>query len=82
MLVGEIACYLIEAIIRHDPYFTRTGLLLTNKADITTWAGRQQALIEAADEYERWYLKCFDQSNNSIVCDEADRPTISWDGAK
>jgi hypothetical protein len=77
MLVGEVACFLIEAILRDGPCFTRTGRLLSATADISTLEGQQHALAEAAAAYENWFTQCFDRATNAIVCD--DLPRVHWD---
>jgi hypothetical protein len=78
MCVGEVACYMIEAILRKDPYFTHTAMLYyVPFAESTEREG--DALAQAATAYEEWYERCFDEISMSIVCPDDDLPIVNWD---
>jgi len=78
--VGRVACYLIEAIIRRNPYFTRSGRLLYSAPEGTDEPERNRyALERAADAYEEWYLTCFDEEIRRITCSQQELPHVNWD---
>jgi hypothetical protein len=80
MLGGEVACYLIEAVLRNNPYFTTTARFLVDGKpcpDGLEWRGR--ALSEAAEQYEDWYRRCFDRLLLRSSCAADDLPTVRWD---
>ncbi len=74
MLVGEIACYLIEAILREDPNFTM-GFRPRYEPPC---ASRRDALLRAAAEYESWVERCIDAETGAITCPDEDRPDVDW----
>jgi hypothetical protein len=77
MRVGELACYMIEAILRKTPYFTYTAMLYyVPSAESTKREG--DALAQAATPYEEWYERCFDEISMTIVCPDDDLPMVNW----
>lgn len=93
-MVGEIACYMIEVALRDDIYFTRTGFPgrcgepdvsaypQCGEWDTGTWDKpsecRKNTLRLMANEYRRWYARCFDQEKLIIICSERDLPSVPW----
>jgi len=77
MRIGHLACYLIEAILREDPFFTHVGHLYYVQED-GTLERDARALEQAANAYERWYERCYDSDTQTITCSEEDLPTVGW----
>ena len=75
MLVGEVACYMLEVALRRNAWFSYTGILLPGSSD----AEDGDALSQAATVYEEWYKRCYDESSSSVVCAEDDLPDVNWD---
>ncbi len=80
MKVGEIACYLIEAIIRQTPFFASSANFgyiefvgPTHDNEV-----REGELRRAATAYEEWYNECFDEERKVIICGEDKYPKVDW----
>jgi hypothetical protein len=57
--VGKLACYLIEATLREEPYFTRTMQL-----DPESGASDE----DLAEIYLNWFKRCYDVRAKTWVC--------------
>lgn len=80
MRVGEVACYLIEAILRENPYFSSTArLLYMPPVNATPDEKERYALERAALTYENWYARCFDAQLGRSTCSQDDLPAVQWD---
>ncbi|MEW6197830.1 MAG: hypothetical protein AB1601_04085 [Planctomycetota bacterium] len=80
MRVGEVACYLIEAILRKNPYFSSTArLLYVPPVDAAPEEKERYALEQAALAYESWYARCFDAELARSTCSRDDLPAVQWD---
>jgi hypothetical protein len=78
--VGELACYLIEAILRQNPYFTMTAQFrYVTPDDLSGLARERYSLDQAAAAYESWYEECFDPEKRSTVCQPSELPVVEWD---
>ena len=78
--VGEVACYMIEAVLRQCPYFTWTGhLLYLPPAKLSAEKKATYALKRAASAYEDWYHRCFDEKTESVICHRDDLPDVAWE---
>lgn len=80
LTVGEVACYMIEAILRKDPYFAygprpifRSAILTLGYAE-AKWLAQEQV----ATAYEEWFAECFDPESNTITCPEDKFPVLPW----
>ena len=79
MMIGELACYMIEAILRVNPWFTTTGRLDYLPSDnVSDSENGQTVLHQAATAYEQWYDKCFDENTMSVTCSEDGLPLVGW----
>jgi hypothetical protein len=80
MKVGELACYMFEAILRENPYFTRSGrFLYVPPTDMSKTGRDQYALDQAATAYQRWYDRCFEEESGTVICPADDLPSVKWD---
>lgn len=78
--VGEVACYMIEAVLRQCPYFTWTGrLLYLPPAKLSAEEKARYVLGRAASAYEQWYHRCFDEKTESVICHPDDLPHVAWE---
>ena len=73
------ACYLIEAVLRNEPYFTRSGRLAGLLAGDYSDAPRPDALDAAIAAYEEWFARCYDPTTRQWLCPEDDLPVVDWD---
>lgn len=79
-MVGEVACYMIEAILRENLYFTRSGrLTYATPPDLSDMERRCLSLSQAASAYEAWFARCYDDTRKAVVCDPDDLPYVEWD---
>ncbi len=79
-LVGEIAAYYIEVVLRDNLYFTRSGRLrYVSEAEMLTIDGRRESLRSAARSYLDWYSRCFDDVKEMVICEAGDLPVVKWD---
>jgi hypothetical protein len=79
-MMGEVACYMIEAILRQNPYFTTTGhLRYRHPADSEPDLPQSDALDQTATAYEAWYRRCFDADKGTIRCPPKDLPVVNWE---
>ena len=78
--VGKICCYLIDSILRKDPFFTRTGNWHYTPSSTGAYEYDECSQLHiAAQEYKRWFSRCYDEDSGTIVCTDDDLPDIPWD---
>lgn len=79
-LVGEIACYLIEAILRENPYFSWTANLQRKaKVGDPDASDRLLALKEAGAAYKEWYKTACKREAGGVICDMRNLPKVAWE---
>jgi hypothetical protein len=79
-MVGEIACYLIEAVLRANPYFSTTGRLLYPCSTCSDSSEvRRHALDQAADAYEEWFRQRPDIATTGFYSPPEEMPVVQWD---
>jgi len=79
-MVGKIACFLIEAVLREDPYFTWSWrFLYDSPAAVSEIEAEKHALYQAASAYEQWFDKCFDEQACRVTCWPEELPVVKWD---
>jgi hypothetical protein len=79
--VGQLACYLIEAILRKEVYFAPTQWnvnVYSAPVCVPEENGNRRVQEQNAISYERWYEKCFDQETQSLICPTDDLPELIW----
>ena len=79
MKVGELACYLIEAIAR-DRIWVACMARPSYPAP-TEMSDREQrnyALDRAATCCEEWYDTCFDEESGKVTCGPERLPIVNW----
>ena len=78
--VGKLACYMIEAILRENAYFTRSGSLsYPSSASLSEADKEEYSLNRAAAAYLTWYEDCFDAETGTVTCPPEKFPAVKWD---
>jgi hypothetical protein len=78
--VGQLASYMIEAILRRNAFFTYSARLIDESGSGVRDVAREiHALEEAASAYEAWYEACFDEATQSLSCPPDELPSVNWE---
>lgn len=78
--VGKLACYMIEAILRENAYFTPSGSLsYPSSASLSEGEKEEYSLNRAAAAYLAWYEDCFDAETRTVTCPPEELPVVKWD---
>ncbi|HVP13724.1 MAG TPA: hypothetical protein VMV94_21290 [Phycisphaerae bacterium] len=79
-MVGEVACYLIEAVLRQNPYFSTTGKLLYACPACANYPEmRRHALDQAASAYLEWYSVHPDLATKGFFSPPDTLPVVNWE---